>query len=317
MLDALAASAAPRDRALASQMDWLKQGSTDPTSSEHASRGALLRGAAKSAPDDALVQWFWANANEQDSGCSTADPCPDRAHALARLQPDNGAAWMPVFDAASKAHDAAAADTALGRMAMATRWDGVFGESLKAWMEVYARYPVPPNEPADAMKLDQQGRNFEMAMAASAAIAIPRYHPLVDACTREKMPTVAAVRSNDCAMIGRLMMNHGNDQLTRLIGRPVLRGSGQYTKGDLIAARDFMWLTEQRYKLSAAHAKDQDWFKDDMPVWLATWDEMAVTRSELQRAGIALSPPADWQPRGRDGKPISPLGEPPSKHGSP
>jgi hypothetical protein len=295
---------------------WFLQDALDvhePTPAESAARGASLRKAAEAAPNDALVQWFWANAEATDSGCSANDPCPHRADALARLQPDNGSAWMPVLDAAWTANDVPAAESALAQMAHATRFDEPFGVTLKAWMEVYRRYPMP-----DAVVVagspeatqDVGSRNFASAMAFASAVAMPAYDSLMRACSRDMHPEASPERFRDCASIGRLMLTHATTLLGSRIGRGVLRVSGQATAADRADARVADWQFEQHLALVRDESDGVE--KAAMTDWLQTGDELQVIRRRLQRAGIPAMPPANWQPRSREGRPIDPLGESPS-----
>jgi hypothetical protein len=320
LVRSLSVSADARDRALAAtQMLWLVDDALndrESTADDRATRGAMLRDAAEKAPDDALVQWFWANASPEDSGCTASKPCPHRAEAIARLQPDNGSAWLPVFNAAWKANDIPAAESVLVQIARANHFDEQFGAAVKAWMDVYRRYPMPKSAMltnSDDSKFDDQTRNLANSFAFAAASGISSYGSLMNACSQEKHPDASQSRFRNCAQVGRIMLTRATSLLANRIGSALLRVSGQATPSDIASARLATWryeqwnaLVRQREIYAAADlkAKASD--------WIETGDEMQVMRRELQRAGISLTPPADWQPRGRDGKPISPLGEAPA-----
>ncbi len=314
LMHSLRTSADARDRALATTMSFTVDffDTHEPTPADRVMRGAMLRGAAEAAPDDALVQWFWASASLEDSGCNASSPCPHRVEAAARLQPDNGSAWLPVFNAAWRVNDIPAAESALAQMAHATRFDEQMGTALKAWMDVYRRYPMPKSvivkDSSDAMA-DDQSRNFTSSMAWAAATAIPAYDPLVKACSREKHPEASALRFHDCAQVGRLMLMQSTTLIGRQIGRALLRVSGQATAADIANARVVDWQYEQLKMLAAAQAGHESAdLKTAAADWLNTGDEIKTLQRRMQRAGIPLTPPADWQPT-RNGKPISPLGE--------
>jgi len=76
--DFLRASASPRDWALSATVMHSDERSDGPLPSD-AARGALLRKAAAAAPTDRLVQWLWAIAPEELSGCNAASPSVGRA----------------------------------------------------------------------------------------------------------------------------------------------------------------------------------------------------------------------------------------------
>lgn len=312
----LRTSADARDRALATQMTFMTDffDAHEPAPVDRTARSAMLRDAAEAVPDDALVQWFWANASSEDSGCDPSSPCPHRTEALAHLQPENGSAWLPVFNAAWKANDIPAAESALAQMAVATHFEDQMGPALKAWMDVYRRYPMPNAAVARnsaGAALDVQTINFTSSMAFAAAAAIPAYQSLMQACSHEKHPDASALRFHDCAQVGRTMLTHSTTLLSSMIGRSVLRVSGQATSQDLANARVATWRYEQWTKLLQGRDEDSD-LKTVMADWLETNDETKVMQRRLLRAGMSLTPPPDWQRHGRDGKPISPLGEPPA-----
>ena len=320
LVHSLRTSADARDRALATQMSFMIDffDTHEPTGADRAAHGAMLRGAAEAAPDDALVQWLWASASPEDSGCNPSSPCPRRVEAVARLQPDNGSAWLPVFNTAWKANDTAAAESALAQMALAKLFDEQFGMALKAWMDVYRRYPMPKSVIArnsPEATFDDQTRNFAWSMAFAAAVATPAYQSLLKACSREKHPDDSPLRFRDCAQVGRLMLTQSTSLLSSRIGRAVLRVSGHATAVDIANARAADWQYEHWQTLVLGRTDyDVSDLKATAVDWLDTGDETQVMRRRLQRAGIPLTPPADWQPRGRNGKPISPLGEsPPAK----
>ena len=318
LVQSLRDSASPRDRALATQMGFFVDYSdrSEPTPADRADRGARLRAAAEAAPGDGLVQWFWANASAEDSGCNANNPCPHRVDATLRSQPDNGAMWIPKLNIAWQANDIPAAESALAQMASATHFDDQIGTALKAWMDVYQRYPMPRSalaKDSPEAKLDDRERNFGAAMGFAFATVTPAYQTLVQACSREKHPDASPSRFRDCAQIGLLMLMHSTSLISRLIGRAVLRVSGQATAADIANARIVYWQHEHWLSLVSTRAADE---ASDIKAlardWLDTGDEAQVMQRRLGRAGIPLTPLADWQPHGRDGKPISPLGEAPA-----
>lgn len=318
VLRSLRSSAAPRDRALAIQMGDMVDmwDGHEPTPADRVQRGAMLRAAAAAAPDDTLVQWLWVQASPEDSGCDVGRPCPHRLEALARVQPDNGSAWVPVFSAAWQAKDIPAAETALANMARATYFDEKFGETVRAWVEMFHRYPVPTSafdHDSPEARLDPQTLAFENAFSYAAATSFPAYQGPINACRREEHPDASPQRFRDCAQVGRSMLAHSRSLISSQIGRALLRVSGQATAADIANARVVDWQYEQWQKLLPGQpGHENDSLKETGADWLETGDEIQVMQRQLQRAGIPLTPPANWQPHGRDGNPTSPLGEPPA-----
>lgn len=311
LLDTLRTSASPRERALAAQLlmvvpaaDGNVAGAT-----EEAQSGALLRAAAQAAPDDALVQSLWANADPRLSGCDVKDPCPQRADALARVQPDNAVAWIPAVDAAWQRKDATGIDAALAKMANARGYDDFLGQALKAWMDIYTRYPLPvPTSDPEAARFGPRATAFVAALAMASATTLPPFDKVVKSCQREMHPDAPKSRLRDCAQIGRTLLVHGDSLLGRMIGRALLRVSGQATPADIEPARVAQWQQEMWGKLSAAHTEPAqldavaaDWARAD--------NEIEVMQMQLQRAGIPLTPPTGWTAHNRRGEPVPPLGE--------
>lgn len=303
-------SASPRDRALASQLLPVIPAAdgSEPASAEQAASGKLLRAAAQAAPNDALVQALWVNAMPQLSGCDVKDPCPQRADALARLQPDNAVAWIPAVDAAYQRKDAAGVDAALAKMANARGYDDFLGQALKAWMDIYTRYPlpVPTSDPA-AAGFSPRATALVAAMGMAAATTLPPFEGVAKSCHRDLNPDAPASRFRDCAQIGRTLLAQGDSVLGRMIGRALLRVSGQATPADIESARIAQWQQENWMRLGAnadparLDVAAGDWAKAD--------NEMAVLQIQFQRAGIPLTPPAGWMAHDSRGEPVPPLGE--------
>lgn len=286
-------SRAPRDRALGVQLfkPFAAMGGRS-----DAELGRVLRQAAVDAPTDRFVQWAWANAREEASGCDERDPCPDRAAAMALIEPDNAAAWMPVAYAAMRAKNVAATDAALSRMASASRYDDLFGESVSAWMDVYRRFPLTA----------QPGRGVESinavsAIAVSAAMAISSYQSLL-ACSVQRNPSASSARLDDCARIGRLMLRHGTTISARRMGQGVMKMSKRATPEDAAASRALDWTTERAMELWQGLDADPKAFVAYVGDLRQTGSEMRAIELLFTRAGIALEPPVAWESRFKQGK---------------
>lgn len=316
LLPMLRASKNARDRALSTQTDALSYELRDDDTSALGSRkvlAALLRGAAKAAPDDALVQWLWASALEDDSGCDARDPCPLRAHALLRLQPDNGLAWVPVFNEAWSSKDIATAASVLAKIAASKRFDEQNGAALNAWMDVFRRHPIPRiviGKTISKLPIDMGTINFLMADDIAVLTGNPYYSFLMGACDRNAQSTLPESRFRDCARVGRLMMNGATTLKGRLVGRRLLGFSKEVNPADVENARVLTWQVQQGMNRQdkvaelKAHAADR----------MATDDEWEALKHQLSRAGVPMLPPPHWQPRFH-GHVINPLDMPPHPEG--
>lgn len=284
---ALRESSLPRDWALAAQL--YKPQSTGWTTAEEKAKGQLLRRAADAAPNDRFVQWAWANASVAMSGCNAQHPCPDRAAALAILEPDNAAAWMPVVHEAFQRKDARETDMALSRMAAATRYDDLFVESVLAWSDVYRRFPVAlPGQPESPANV------FVRAAAVAAAMAMPSVAAM-RACDRSKVVDAPPSRFEDCRRIGRTMLYGATTMIGRQFGRGFLRTSGNLTAADADSLRAMDWLSFHHSRLWMAYQANADFPQAYAADMASTGSEIEAARLQLQRAGIGLEPPAGWK----------------------
>ncbi|MEO8742592.1 MAG: hypothetical protein ABI365_05300 [Lysobacteraceae bacterium] len=288
-------SASPRDWALASQI-FVESGDEAASAAKWRARGALLRKAAEAAPKDAYVQWLWANAMPAMVGCDAHAPCPERAAALAKLEPDNGAAWVPIINAAMAANNMHDADAALAHAVAATRYDERWSTSWKAWRDVYRRYPLPAtHDQSDPFAADAEMSADGMAFSMAGATGVPAYAPLVRGCTRARYPQATAAHFEDCGKLGRIMLKQGITMLAQSIGAGILQVSATANADDRAAARSVEWRQHQY----ATHALPFDQ-PSEIRAYVAdlerTGNEVEAQQLQLRRAGLSLTPPADWKP---------------------
>ncbi len=300
---ALAKSASPRDWALASQLLGFRD---NPLMQPDAS-AALLRKAAQAAPTDPLVQWMWADAYRAGETCGTPAQCQDRSMALVRLEPDNAAGWLAVFDHAADPKDAALEEQALARMAALTHFDEHIDLAAKAWLDVYKRYPPP--SPASLSKKDPQaillGSPTSLALREAGYSTVSVGPQMVfQSCRRSTNSGLPAAHFAACGQIGRLLMEKGQILTQRVQGFLILRIAGEVKPVDLPAIRELMWQRADFYRkrglLDAATGK----------AMLASWalhnNDQAAIDWHLRRSGLPLHPPATWQPT-FDGQPLDML----------
>jgi hypothetical protein len=259
---------------------------------------AELREAADDAPRDRLVQWLWANADDAVSGCSAQAPCPDRAMALAALEPDNGAAWLPALGEAARRGDAERVDHMITRMADATRFDGLFVDSAEAW---YAAEALVPMTPAEVATIRAAGSGYTTgehlaivaAIARAAAFPMPALKPLMDGCRDDGAPRTAA-RREACRRIGRTMFESGT-MLPRSIGFRLLEVTGAATPADAAAMRRAQWLVRETYRVAPSLETDADAMRRYFADLVATRDEYQAMERHIVRGRGRLDPPAGWK----------------------
>jgi len=309
--ESLRASASPRDWALSATVMHSDDRSDGPSPAD-ASRGALLRKAAEAAPTDRLVQWLWAIAPSEISGCTAASPCVNRGNALAKLEPDNAAAWVPAVADAVRFHDAQRTDDALAHMAAATRYDEAFRDAKGAWLDAFRRFPMPPE-----LLRSPDGKAGDATLAAESgamsqvAYALAPFDELVEACQRDGHAEVPRARLANCAGAGRLMLDQSTTITARMVGASLLEMSGALAAEDRARVRAAQWQLEQHAMLEPKGEPDLARMREEMDRLVASDSEVAAMQEDLRRAHVALTPPAGWQPR-QEGGLQGPPGEPPA-----
>ncbi len=289
----------PRDWALGAQLLETQP----PSGAALRERVAILRKASQAAPRDRMVQALWAGI-ALDGSCKARMGCGD-ASALARIEPDNGASWLPVVDEAVHGGRAAAINAAIEHMAGSSRYNEHFGEAITAWRDVFQRFPPPPRSPAEA--LGDGGYVLDIAFSEAAATADPAPgSPLIDACSRARHPDAGARRFESCAHIGRIMMGRSQTLLGRVYGVAILRASHAGTAADVKRVRTVMWQNEQIGAISDTLGNDPVAKQNYMNLIQSNDSEIAALQYELALFGVAPMPPPGWK-QTRDGKQVEPL----------
>ena len=297
LVQLLGPSTSPRDQALRAALLHFPTVSAAPAA-QAGEAGAILRRAASAGAADKLVQWMWANASDADAGCTSASPCPERDGALARIDPGNAAAWLPVLGRAWADDDAAGTDASLARMAAATGYDDFFVESSGAWVEVFGRFPeisAAQHDIAMASRAiaDPDVTAIISGIAISSAFTIPDLAALTRACNRGKEPLADPMRFERCARIGRMMASRGTSMIAQMIGLAVIRRSGHWSADDAAVERVAKWRQAQSIRAIPSE-QDAAAFKQYFSDLQSTGSESEAIARALTRRGIALAPPVGW-----------------------
>ncbi len=314
-------SASPRDWALATLINSMEPSLWQPDPL----RARVMRHAAESAPDDPVVQWIWLANWPDATGCDAPHPCPQRAAALARIEPDNAAALMPLVNEAWIAHDVPGVDAALLRSAAATRFDDPYIDARLAWLKVFREHP-PRERGVNATVLDDivdaevaTGTSVDSAAFPEAFSEVESDFPLkalvnqlasaaLTPCDATDHFQAAPGRAPSCVKLGRIMLMHSNCEWARFLGRELLRMSGLATDDDRREALAYAWQDEKAGELLNRFTKDpalRRAFVEDVE---RTHSDVDALQRMLGRARISLTPPTGWQPT-LHGKHIGPLGE--------
>ncbi|HET7923685.1 MAG TPA: hypothetical protein VFL30_02240 [Rhodanobacteraceae bacterium] len=247
--------------------------------------GDLFR-AQQAAPGDALVQWLVAN-NADRTTPEGEVRVAGAIEALTRIEPDNAAPWMLALQCAVKRGDTEGSGEALARMAESRRFDDHFADVVHAWIDVYDRHPPPSLSIEESTGYDP---GFVAAFAHAAAVALPSYQFLVQACKPATGQALEADRRAHCEKAGRLMLQHGTTLIARRIGFVVVRNADALTDADRAAERDLDWyrfnVASDEPSIVDALSHEDDWRRLD--------DEIDVIRNELRRNHLPTAAPDGW-----------------------
>lgn len=273
----------PRDWALAAQLLETQP----PSGARLRERLQLLRRAAAAAPGDRIVQSAWARVCENRRGCG--DP-----GALARIDPGNGAAWIPPVTVAWKSGNLRAVDAGLARIAASGRFNEHYGQAIGVWRELFARHPPP--SPAQADPAREADYVLSLALDEATAMAIPDTAAIIDACSKARHPQASSRRFASCGRVGRLLMDRAQTLTGRMAGVLLVRGSETVTRDDDARIRTIAWRFEQMGKVYAQLAADPVARQNYVNMVQANDSEMAAIGYQLAISGLPPLPPAGWEP---------------------
>ena len=296
-------SPSPRDWALGSQLLDTRSGSV----ANLRERALILQKAARTAPRDRLVQTLWANIPLQDRHCPAGLRCADHRMALARLDPDNGVAWVSTI----RKEDPRDTEVVLRRVAASERYNEHLGQAIAAWRDVFRRYPppLPAVRPVDSADPSTAiGDQLDLVFDEAAATAVPSTASLFDACRKASHPNADARRFETCGKIARLMMGRSQTLIGRLSGVALLRASHAGTKADIDMVRAVTWQYEQYLKIEPATDSIAVAKQNHLNLIQTTDSEMQAIQYELRIWGVPLTPPTGWK-QTIDGRQVEPLDE--------
>lgn len=296
-------SPSPRDWALGSQLLDARTAS-DATLRQ---RALILQKAARAAPRDRLVQTLWASLPLQDRHCRAGLQCADHRTALARLEPDNGVAWVSTI----RNGDPRGTEAALRRVAASERYNEHLGQAIAAWRDVFRRYPPPLPEvrPVDDDEASTAiADQLDLVFDEAAATAVPSTASLFDACRKASHPNADTKRFETCAKIARLMMGRSQTLIGRLSGVALLRASHAGSKADIDMVRAVTWQYEQYLKIEPAIDSIAVAKQNYLNLIQTTDSEIQAIQYELRIWGVPLTPPVGWK-QTVDGKQVEPLDE--------
>jgi hypothetical protein len=137
-----------------------------------------------------------------------------------------------------------------------------------------------------------------MAIALSAAFAVPAYQPLTRACDASAKPAPGDARKADCVTVGRLLLSQGSTIITQRMGAAILRKVGQFGSEDQRQLREIDWIMAQYNTMSSSQPDKGDDVASQLKEWTLDHKvgdrEIDSWKRRLARHGLANTPPADW-----------------------
>jgi hypothetical protein len=292
MSEGLQQSSVARDWAIAALVPRFRVGTHEADCGGNGK--SLLERAARTAPDDVVVQWIAAHASGIDATLAN-----DAMHRLQKIEPDNALVWFGDLADAARRNDTDGIDTAMRHIGSASRYDEHFTEILRAVLGTFERYPVPDAywsiADDEEKRYGREGIAFSAALMAGSAVS-PSLQQVVAACRVDRQTGRNMPHAPDCASVARLMARQGDTVLANRIGYTILRLSQTYTQADESAARSDDWAYSHAQQLMNSDktdtaAREMLAYEND---WLTTRSELEAMRRKLVRRGLPAQPPPEW-----------------------
>lgn len=283
---------------LAAQLLRLREGRPTPSGVPYESlqqRNALVQRARASDTDDQLVWWSLA------FDCPASPSACDSPSALVRLRelaPDNLAVRLAQLpDPSSASFDAALADAADGAF-----FDKYAVERAAAYDRLMSQTEPPSRLTAaldDGGETDIDGPSLTMMFAKSLALmSRPPPMPFQQPC-RDSAHTPGSQRHATCLKIAASLAER-SDSVVGAKGGTSLWQQIAVSDAERARARartrTLAWQIETALDLIRAQRQREGSVAMDARVRAAGATELSVWQGLLRDEGIALEPPADWDP---------------------
>jgi hypothetical protein len=248
----------------------------------------LIERATAAAPDRPDLAWLHLQLCSQVETC---DPKPIETQ-LHALDPANGAAWIGSLSRASKLTDTDEIQANILSIANTERFDIYWNPII-----VHTTNAVIKAQTMDAATA------LVAAIGSAAAIAIPAYQQISNACKGEPLQRRDILAN--CRKVS-VVLSRGDTYITQMIGLAIAKrawpeGSAEY-QGAVEAKR----LAQYRMTSAARISTHNLWNKNDALNYLSLMathrSEQDVALEEITKAGLDSNPPPDWtesQPGGR------------------
>lgn len=291
------------------------------------SREELLRRADAASPRDPLVAWLRQTllCLPQGKGCDARRGIQE----LIDLDPHNAFPWTLALIDAQQRKDVAGAATALSNAAAATVFDDYAWTIDHRVLSALATLPELPVErdPAAVAALhsedgfDADGSRMALGLGFLLAISIPPYSVLLETCRPRNDGAIDPKTASECKALATRLMDPAGTRIRWQVGQGIARRlTTDAAERDALDAanRRMTYLSEIDAELMVTITAD--------PVELRAYGErrrnapggeIEFARSELERAGLPLEPPAGWRSMAeRWSEPLPPAKAMPKSGGS-
>lgn len=283
----LAESGQPRELALAAVLQDLANSDEEGEVPDDATTAAWRQAAAAAAGADAI-----ANATLV-MGAQAGSPLYDQAaRRWAQAEPDNLAPRLLLEDGA---------EIALAEAPGLRRFDLHMYEHVRWMQSALQKHPPTANERAvlfEGEDIPLQEHAAISAMALWAAVAMPSLEPIGEACQGSALRSTPT-RAGGCANIARVLVDHSDSSLGRMVGIGMLeRMAGNASeRAEAQALRRRMdWQMLEWGRIATGQPRDGAAQFVRLLADPQVRTEQDLIERVLAEAGVALEPPAGWQP---------------------
>jgi hypothetical protein len=256
---------------------------------------ALLKRAQTVGADNVLV--WWVTASLDCRSATKTCPHPETLQKLETLDAGNAAVWALSLWRAQQGNDAPAARAALASAAQATKYNDYFGTVIDDLYEAQGILPMS-NDLLNATGQNVSVSGYRLIFAAGIAAAMVQTEgaAIRNACKSADPSDTALIA--DCVAVAQKMELSGsiNSQNSGLSLKMALLPSGPERDAARARQRALAWQTLRISDLGDRLATNPTVSRVYTQALNESGNESSAVLAVLRSQGVALEPPADWQP---------------------
>lgn len=303
----LASSIRPRDLLLAAQLIRHRASRAERSGDGvlaqryEANADGMLQRALTLDPDDPVLWWSARAPCQRGPACGGVEP----VRRLRTLEPSNGTVWMLRLAIADQDAALLDAELRLARMASASRFDSHLGDTVRLWLDVFERYPLPEavlrDFPGWEQPLSRERGAAVLASGLALAQAMPEFSGYGELCGEDALVAGGEKRAELCRPALDRALQKADALVTwyGAFGPRLLLETDPARREELQRRRDALeWQTAAVDELYEQLRSPRGWraYDDATALWRRPGaSELQVNRDLLQAHGIALTPPPGWR----------------------